>query len=94
MHQCDFLRDIQVVEIGSRTAVAACGSLLAMLGADVAQIDVRQADSTFRKRRNPRIMRTGKRCLSVDALSDAQSAELIERADILLLSQRYRSATV
>lgn len=87
MHQCDFLRDIQVVEIGSRTAVAACGSLLAMLGADVAQIDVRQADSTFRKRRNPRIMRTGKRCLSVDALSDAQSAELIERADILLLSK-------
>ncbi|MGX5805490.1 CaiB/BaiF CoA transferase family protein [Bradyrhizobium sp. Arg314] len=78
------LNGLLVVELGSRTAVAACGSLMADLGADVVLVE---------DKKRPRFARAlaaaGKRSLSFDAARKADRdtlAGLLAVADIVLLS--------
>lgn len=78
------LADLLVVEIGERIGAGACGSLLAQLGAEVVLVEPAKAAFGW-KWRNRAVMAAGKRSVRVDA-EDAILCELLERADVVLLS--------
>lgn len=78
------LEGLLVVELGTRTAVGACGSLMADLGADVVLVE---------DKRRPRAARAlaaaGKRSLSFDGGREDDRdllAQLLAAADVVLLS--------
>lgn len=82
------LSDVVVVEIGARIAVAACGTLLAQLGADVVLVEaVRpRADHKWSDRA---VTAAGKRSVIIDRDSREDSEllrQLLEVADVVLLS--------
>ncbi len=77
-----------VAEHGARIGVAACGSLLAQLGAEVVFIEPQPA-LTANKWRNRAVAAAGKRSVAIDR-NDAADVELAERilrtADVVLVS--------
>ena len=81
-----FLDSPLVVELGSRVAVGATGSLLSQLGADVVVIE--PAESTVDgKWQNRPLTMSGKRSVVFDTAKDPSSLQtLIRSADIILLS--------
>jgi crotonobetainyl-CoA:carnitine CoA-transferase CaiB-like acyl-CoA transferase len=76
-----FLDGLLVVELGSRTAASACGSLLADLGAEIVRIEMGIAPDRAR-------VAEGKRSLKIAASvsADDTAAALLEIADIVLIS--------
>ncbi|SAL01688.1 L-carnitine dehydratase/bile acid-inducible protein F [Caballeronia calidae] len=83
-----FLENKVVVEIGDRTAVAACGSLLAEAGATVIVVESRNARETG-KWSNRACATAGKLSIVIDKDSSRDSeilSELLESADVLLAS--------
>ncbi|MBV7408550.1 CaiB/BaiF CoA-transferase family protein [Maritimibacter sp. DP1N21-5] len=82
MTVCNLLAGVRVVEVGTRMAVAACGNVLAMLGAEV----VRLADGGGDSRRSE-VLATGKRRVAMSsARLDEGVQALLSEADILLTS--------
>lgn len=82
------LSDVVVVEIGARIAVAACGTLLAQLGAEVVLVEPARprADHKWSDRA---VTAAGKRSIIIDRDSpeDAQLlGQLLDAADVLLVS--------
>jgi crotonobetainyl-CoA:carnitine CoA-transferase CaiB-like acyl-CoA transferase len=81
-----FLGPLSVVELGSRVAVGAAGSLLAQLGASVVVIEP-ATPSSAGKWKNRALMMAGKRSIVLDrAGHTAEITRLVERADVILLS--------
>lgn len=82
------LPQLLVAEHGERVGVAACGSLLAQLGADVALIEPRRARAVH-KWRSRAVTAAGKRSVVIDP-DTPEDARFLERtlhhADIVLLS--------
>ncbi|CAG1016044.1 MAG: CoA transferase [Rhizobiaceae bacterium] len=76
------LNSLLVVEQGHRTAAGACGTLLAMLGAEVVLVEPAQA-RTDHKWRNRDVVAARKRSVLE---TDPGLASLLRRADVLLLS--------
>lgn len=76
------LNGLLVVEQGQRTAAGACGTLLAMLGAEVVLVEPAQA-RTDRKWRNRDVVAARKQSVLE---TDPGLASLLRRADVLLLS--------
>src|SRR5262245_52044660 len=85
-----FLSEILVAEIGDRVGVAARGSVLAQLGADVVLTErPNQADTG--KWRNRAVTGAGK--LSIQAAPSAAAVErLLDTADVILLASDLSSA--
>ncbi|WP_329014307.1 CoA transferase [Streptomyces sp. NBC_00690] len=82
------LRHVLVVEIGARTAVAACGGLLAQLGAEVVLVEPTRP-RTDHKWTDRAVTAAGKRSVVIDHGTPAGSetyAGLMRAADIVLLS--------
>jgi crotonobetainyl-CoA:carnitine CoA-transferase CaiB-like acyl-CoA transferase len=81
-----FLGSLSVIELGSRFAVGAAGSLLAQLGASVVCVEPATPSSAGKwKSRGPMV--AGKKSLVLDRASGAAEIErLVERADVILLS--------
>ena len=78
------LEGLVVVEIGTRLAAAACGSLMADLGADVVLVEDRAEP-----RRDRALAAAGKRSLAVDPRNTADRAlvmNLVDAADVVLVS--------
>ena len=89
------LDDVLVVELGNRIAVGACGSLLSHLGARVVAVEPRDR-STSGKWGNRAAMMAGKSSIvldSADRHDRALQAELLARADVVLLSSDCGDAT-
>jgi crotonobetainyl-CoA:carnitine CoA-transferase CaiB-like acyl-CoA transferase len=81
-----FLGPLSVVELGSRVAVGAAGSLLAQLGASVVAVEP-AAPSSVGKWKSRALMMAGKKSVVLERASDAREiARLVERADVILLS--------
>lgn len=76
------LNELLVVEQGHRTAAGACGTLLAMLGAEVVLVEPAQA-RTDHKWRNRDVVAARKRSVLE---TDSGLASLFRRADVHLLS--------
>jgi crotonobetainyl-CoA:carnitine CoA-transferase CaiB-like acyl-CoA transferase len=77
--------DCLVVELGRRVAAGMCGTLLADLGADVVLAEAR--DEAGPKWRNRSAVAVGKRSVDrAELAADGTLAELVERADVVLLS--------
>ncbi|MES9541469.1 CoA transferase [Actinomadura sp. NPDC000600] len=82
------LGDLLVVEIGDRVAVAACGGMLAQLGADVVLTESPRP-SAQHKWRDRAVTATGKRSMTIDRRSPEDRALLgsvLAVADVVLLS--------
>jgi crotonobetainyl-CoA:carnitine CoA-transferase CaiB-like acyl-CoA transferase len=82
------LRHVLVVEVGARTAVAACGGLLAQLGAEVVLVEPAHP-RTDHKWSDRAVTAAGKRSVVVDHGTPEgrrTRAELIRDADIVLYS--------
>jgi crotonobetainyl-CoA:carnitine CoA-transferase CaiB-like acyl-CoA transferase len=81
-----FLGTLSVVELGSRVAVGAAGSLLAQLGASVMVVEP-AVPSSVGKWSNRPVMMAGKKSIVLDrAGGAAELALLIQQADVILLS--------
>jgi crotonobetainyl-CoA:carnitine CoA-transferase CaiB-like acyl-CoA transferase len=81
-----FLGPLSVIELGSRVAVGAAGSLLAQLGASVVVVEP-ATPSSAGKWKNRAPMMAGKKSVVLDRASGAaEISRLIERADVVLLS--------
>jgi crotonobetainyl-CoA:carnitine CoA-transferase CaiB-like acyl-CoA transferase len=81
-----FLGSLSVVELGSRVAVGAAGSLLAQLGASVTVIES-TATSSAGKWKNRAPMMAGKNSVALDRASGMHElAGLLRGADVILLS--------
>ncbi|MFD9720248.1 CoA transferase [Streptomyces sp. NPDC059076] len=82
------LRHVLVVEVGARTAVAACGGLLAQLGAEVVLVEPTRP-RTDHKWTDRAVTAAGKRSVVMDHGTPSGRktyAELMHAADIVLLS--------
>jgi crotonobetainyl-CoA:carnitine CoA-transferase CaiB-like acyl-CoA transferase len=82
------LSGLLVAEIGCRIAVAACGGLLAQLGADVVLVEPAQPGANH-KWRDRATTAAGKRSLVIDHQSPIDRAlyrKLVDTADVLLVS--------
>ena len=71
-----------VVELGNRIGAAACGSLLAQIGADVVLLEPMDGTSSCGKWANRPVISAGKR--SFRAGADDVVTRLLERADIII----------
>ena len=81
-----FLGTLSVVELGSRVAVGAAGSLLAQLGASVTVVEPAMP-SSFGKWSSRPVMMAGKESVVLDCASGAaELALLVQHADVILLS--------
>jgi crotonobetainyl-CoA:carnitine CoA-transferase CaiB-like acyl-CoA transferase len=81
-----FLGPLSVIELGSRVAVGAAGSLLAQLGASVVAVEPRTASSVG-KWKSRSTMMAGKKSVTRDRpISTLELSHLVEGADVILLS--------
>ncbi|VCU71621.1 Formyl-coenzyme A transferase [Pigmentiphaga humi] len=89
-----FLDDVLVVELGERTGVGACGSLLAELGAEVVAVEPRDgAAGEGTKWRRRALAMAGKHSVAAPvSAEDAWLSALIARADVILLSSDCQPA--
>ncbi|MPZ47060.1 MAG: CoA transferase [Betaproteobacteria bacterium] len=79
------LDEVLVLEIGARIGVGACGSLLAQLGADVVLVEPAQSLSQW-KWRSRSVVAAGKRSVRARGADDDVLRQLLERADVVLVS--------
>lgn len=77
--------DVLVVELGERIGTGACGSLLAQLGADVVFVEQGEVVPQL-KWINRAVMAAGKRSVVITNYDDEFLRQMLECADVVLLS--------